>query len=188
VATRVLVVDDEEDTLNLLKMILEISGYEPVTTLNSVEAISIAETSKPNVALLDIMMPKLNGFTLCKMMRENPNTRSLPVIFVTAYNALDLEERRVEAGADLVLAKPIDMDSLVQTIEKAVKLMPEQVAKPVVVVEEQPITVAIERPQEPAKQVPMPPTIPTVPVLEVKPAEVKPETKSEPTPDTKPQP
>jgi len=121
VKIRVLVVDDEEDTLNLLRMILDISGYEPIITLNSIEAIEMAEKTKPHVVLLDIMMPKLDGFTLCKMMRANQATQSLPIMFVTAYPALDIEERRVEAGADLVIFKPIDMDILIDQIEKAIK-------------------------------------------------------------------
>jgi CheY-like chemotaxis protein len=121
-ATRVLVVDDEEDTLNLLKIILQISGYDPLTTLNSVDAITLAELQKPQVVLLDIMMPKLDGFTLCKMMRENPVTKELPIIFVTAYSALDIEDRRKEAGADLILSKPIGMDSLITTISQAMTL------------------------------------------------------------------
>ncbi|MBN2305320.1 MAG: response regulator [Anaerolineae bacterium] len=117
-STRILVVDDELDTLNLLRMILEISGFNPITTLNSTDAITLAETEMPDVALLDIMMPKLDGFTLCKMMRKNDATRELPIIFVTAYEALDIEERRVEAGADRVINKPIDMDVLVQAIKE----------------------------------------------------------------------
>lgn len=121
-AIRVLVVDDEEDTLNLLSLILQLSGYDPLTTLNSVEAIALAEIKQPQVVLLDIMMPKMDGFTLCKMMRENPVTKDLPIIFVTAYSALDLEDRRKEAGADLVLPKPIGMDSLISTISQAVTL------------------------------------------------------------------
>lgn len=117
--TRVLVVDDESDTLNLLRTILEISGYEPVTTLNSVDALALAEATKPDVVLLDIMMPKLDGFMLCKMMRDNVQTRDLPIIFVTAYEALDLEDRRKDAGADLVIRKPIDFDALVGAVAEA---------------------------------------------------------------------
>lgn len=113
---RILVVDDEIDTLQLLRTILEISGYKPVTTLNSVDALALAEAEKPDVALLDIMMPKLDGFTLCKMMRLNPATKHLPIIFVTAYEALDLEDRRKEAGANGVIQKPINMDDLIQAI------------------------------------------------------------------------
>ena len=116
--TRVLVVDDELDTLNLLRTILEISGYVPITTLNSAEAVGLAEAEKPDIVLLDIMMPKLDGFTLCKMMRSNASTRSLPIIFVTAYEALDIEERRIEAGANKVINKPINMDVLIEAIDE----------------------------------------------------------------------
>ncbi|MCB9438129.1 MAG: response regulator [Anaerolineales bacterium] len=116
--TRVLVVDDEQDTLNLLKLLLEISGFHPIATLNSLDAMTLAEIEKPDIALLDIMMPKLDGFALCKMIRDNPQTKHLPVIFVTAYNALDLEERRLEAGADFVLPKPINMDELLKAVTK----------------------------------------------------------------------
>ncbi|SRR5258708_9610338 len=120
--TRVLVVDDEIDTLNLLRTILEISGYEAFTTLNSVDAITLADVERPDLILLDIMMPKLDGFTLCKMMRLHPVTAKLPIVFVTAYSALDIEDRRREAGADMVLPKPIGMDALIEAIEKATKL------------------------------------------------------------------
>jgi two-component system, cell cycle response regulator len=118
---RVLVVDDEPDTLNLLKMILEISGYYPVITLNSMDAITLAEIEQPDCVLLDVMMPRLDGFTLCKMMRMHPATAHLPIVFVTAYSALDIEDRRVEAGADMVLPKPVGMDTLVETVERALK-------------------------------------------------------------------
>lgn len=131
--TRVLVVDDEADTLVLLRRILEITGYTPITTLNSADALAIAETEQPHVVLLDIMMPKPDGFELCKMMRANPATQRLPIVFVTAYSALDLEERRIEAGADLVLHKPISIDSLNRVINQALKLRPvppEPEAKP----------------------------------------------------------
>lgn len=122
--TRVLVVDDEQDTLNLMSRILEIGGYDPLTTLNSTEAITLAEKEMPHVVLLDIMMPRLDGFELCKMMRENSVTQNLPIVFVTAYSALDLEERRIAAGADLVLHKPITMDSLINVVTEAANLRP----------------------------------------------------------------
>jgi CheY-like chemotaxis protein len=128
--TRVLVVDDELDTLNLLRTILEIGGYVPITTLNSVDAVGLAEVEKPDIVLLDIMMPKLDGFTLCKMLRSNTSTRSLPVIFVTAYEALDIEERRIEAGANKVINKPINMDVLIKAIDEVLKAPDSQAANP----------------------------------------------------------
>ncbi len=114
---RVLIVDDEEDTLKLLKMIVELSGYEAYTTINSMDALMMAQVEQPDVVLLDIMMPKLDGFQLCKMFRAHPNTRQLPIIFVSAYSALDLEERRLQSGADMVVPKPVGMEQLAEAIE-----------------------------------------------------------------------
>jgi|GEM_PF-648090 len=129
---RVLIVDDEIDTLKLLKMIVELSGYEAYTTLNSLEAITMAQVEQPDVVLLDVMMPKLDGFQLCKMLRADPKTRHLPVIFVTAYDALDIEDRRIESGGDMVLPKPVGMDELIKAIkdvQEAERHIPEEIQK-----------------------------------------------------------
>ena len=128
----VLIVDDEEDTLKLLKMIVELSGYEAFTTLNSLEALTMAQVEQPSVVLLDVMMPKLDGFQLCKMLRADPKTRELPVIFVTAYSALDIEDRRTESGGDMVLPKPVGMDELVAAIESVQSIertIPQEIKK-----------------------------------------------------------
>lgn len=116
--TKILVVDDEIETLNLLKTILEISGFEVITTLNSVDAITLAEIEKPDVVLPDIMMPEMDGFTLCKLMREHRITKDLPIIFVTAYTGTDLEDRSQAVGADHVIKKPINIPELVAAIRK----------------------------------------------------------------------
>ncbi|MFN8420193.1 MAG: response regulator [Anaerolineae bacterium] len=121
---KILVVDDEVETLDLFRAILEMSGFEPVTVLNSVDAITIAEMERPACVLLDVMMPYLDGFTLCKMMRLHPATKTLPIIFVTAYSALDFEDRFKESGADLTLFKPVSMARLIDTIETVLQLRP----------------------------------------------------------------
>lgn len=129
---RVLIVDDEEDTLKLLKIIVELSGYEAYITLNSLEALTMAQVEQPDVILLDVMMPKLDGFQLCKMIRAHPKTRELPVIFVTAYDAMDIEKRRVESGGDMILPKPVGMDTLTEAIEKVqliARSVPEEIQK-----------------------------------------------------------
>jgi CheY-like chemotaxis protein len=119
---RVLVVDDELDTLNLLRIILEISGCEAITTLNSQEALMLAAQEQPDVVLLDIMMPGLDGFKLCKMLRANAETRHLPVIFITAYEALDLEERSVEVGANMVIHKPVNSELLMNAMTEVLNV------------------------------------------------------------------
>ncbi|MFQ3534725.1 MAG: response regulator [Aggregatilineales bacterium] len=119
---RILVVDDEIDTLNLLKMMLELIGYTAITTHDPAQALTLAEIERPDCVLLDIMMPKLDGFTVCKMLRLHPATHNLPIVFVTAYQASNLEARRLEAGADLLVPKPASMDALIKTIDRAIAL------------------------------------------------------------------
>ncbi|MFN7210922.1 MAG: response regulator [Aggregatilineales bacterium] len=119
---RILIVDDEMDTLNLLKMMLELIGYTAITTSDPAHALTLAEIERPDCVLLDIMMPKLDGFTVCKMLRLHPLTCNLPIVFVTAYQANNLEARRIEAGADLLVPKPASMDALIKTIERAIAL------------------------------------------------------------------
>lgn len=120
--THVLVVDDEQDTLNLLRLFLEINGYTVSTTLKSREAMALATKDQPDVVLLDIMMSGLDGFELCKMMRNDTATANLPIIFVTAYESLDLKRRSVEVGADMILHKPVDSEMLTRSISEAITL------------------------------------------------------------------
>jgi CheY-like chemotaxis protein len=122
--TRVLVVDDEPDTLKVMRLFLEIGGYKAYTTFQPQDAIQLAEVEHPDCIMLDVMMPQLDGFTLCKMMRDNPSTANLPIMFVTAYSAKDIEHRRVESGADLVLSKPFGLDELNTAIETVMTQRP----------------------------------------------------------------
>jgi DNA-binding response OmpR family regulator len=124
--SRILVVDDEIDTLDLFRAALEMAGHEVITVLNSTDALLMAELEKPQCVLLDIMMPFLDGFTLCKMMRLHPITSTLPIVFVTAYSAIDLEDRRREAGADMVVFKPISMDKLIRVVKEVLSAPPRE--------------------------------------------------------------
>jgi CheY-like chemotaxis protein len=117
--TRVLVVDDEQVTLSLLTAYLELTGYTAITTADPRAAVELAEIEQPDVIVLDVMMPELDGFTVCKLIRSNAAIRQVPIIFLTAYELIDMEERRIEAGADLVVYKPIDFHDLAAAIEKA---------------------------------------------------------------------
>lgn len=123
---RVLVVDDEISTLDLLREYLRLNDYEVITTLNSTDALLLAELERPDCVLLDIMMPVLDGFTLCKLMRLHPATANLPILFVTAYPSLDLEERRIECGADHVLLKPFPLRELNEAIRIACERRPKR--------------------------------------------------------------
>ena len=140
-------------------------------------------------------MPQLDGFTLCKMMRLHPATAHLPIVFVTAYSSLDLEDRRLEAGADMVLPKPIGMDVLIEAVEKVTQMRkdmnieasaimppaPGIVPEPVLLPVQQPVAQPAAQ-AEPAKQ---PAAVQPPPVVEPAPPAPSP-TPVQPTPVTPP--
>jgi response regulator RpfG family c-di-GMP phosphodiesterase len=105
---RILCVDDEVMNLKLLEAILLPSGYEVVTAGDGQEALRKIREGKIDCVLLDVMMPKMNGFDACRKIRENEESRHLPVVLITALTSRDDRIRGIEAGADDFLSKPFD--------------------------------------------------------------------------------
>lgn len=116
-AFRILVVDDNELNLDLVSQILKLEGYEVDTADNGETALQKVITFKPHLALLDVMMPEMNGFELCRRIRELPEVGNTPVIMLTAASG---EEDRMQAkkvGANDLLGKPFNMDVLNEHIK-----------------------------------------------------------------------
>ncbi|MFW6117059.1 MAG: response regulator [Thermoproteota archaeon] len=116
--TKVLVVDDEEDIRSLGEMMLSDEGYGVLTAKNAGEAITQAEEGKPDIILMDIVMPGRNGFDVCKMLKFKPSTKHIPVIMFSALGRDVDREMAEEAGADDYITKPFDKEDLLQTIKK----------------------------------------------------------------------
>lgn len=111
----VMVVDDDENTLNVAFHILEALGYGSLLSDNGTEALELAKRFKPDIVLTDHMMPGLKGSELCKLLKEDPNTKNIPVIIMTSlYNKKDRERINFlkKYGADDFLNKPIPYDRL----------------------------------------------------------------------------
>jgi two-component system alkaline phosphatase synthesis response regulator PhoP len=115
---KILVVDDEKDIVDLLKYNLEKEKeFEVITALNGREAIEQAAKNKPDLMLLDIMMPEMNGFDVCKKIKSSPVTSNIPVIFLTAKeNEID-EIIGLELGADDYIQKPISPRKVIARIK-----------------------------------------------------------------------
>ncbi|AFM04137.1 response regulator with CheY-like receiver domain and winged-helix DNA-binding domain [Bernardetia litoralis DSM 6794] len=113
---RVLVVDDEPDILDLLKYNLEREGYEVEIASNGEEAIKKAEFFKPELILLDIMMPKMDGVETCRLLREMPDMKDSYIIFLTARAEEYSEVAAFDVGADDYLNKPIKPRALMSRI------------------------------------------------------------------------
>lgn len=118
---KILVVDDEKDIVDIIKYNLEREKeYEVLTASNGKQAIEAAETN-PDLILLDIMMPELNGFEVCKILKSNPHTSGIPIIFLTAKeNEID-EILGLEIGADDYITKPISPRKVIARIKSVIR-------------------------------------------------------------------
>ena len=118
----ILVVDDNEQNLELLQAYLEDVQCRTVPARDGIEALEIIKKSKPDLVLLDVMMPKMSGFEVCRRIKNNPQTADLPVIMVTALNELGDIERAIESGTDDFLSKPVNKLELVTRVKTMLKL------------------------------------------------------------------
>jgi DNA-binding response OmpR family regulator len=113
----VLVVEDVPDILRLLEETLKFKGYRAVTAYNGQEALEIIQRQHPSLVITDIMMPKLDGFGLVHRLRINPETRNIPVIFLTAtYVALEDKAFALNIGATRFIEKPVNFEKFLDTI------------------------------------------------------------------------
>ncbi len=109
---KILCVDDEPSIRELLHRVLTDDGYQVITAGDGHQALAIAAEQRPDLILLDIMMPGLNGMDTCRQLRAQPATRNIRTIILTAYDQRDRLEESIAAGADDFLGKPIDLTEL----------------------------------------------------------------------------
>lgn len=111
-ALRVLVVDDNRDAADSLALLLELSGYQVATAADGYSALTAARGFRPEVVLLDIGLPGLDGYAVVQRLRQDPDTRSAHVIAISGYGGEEQRERSRQAGFDLHLVKPVDPEFL----------------------------------------------------------------------------
>jgi two-component system cell cycle response regulator len=117
-----LLVDDEPFNVDYLEQALEELGYETVRASNGQEALEKVVTETPDLILLDVMMPFLDGFTVCRILKEHEQTRLIPIVLMTALDAREDRIKGIKAGADDFLTKPVHEEELLARIETALKL------------------------------------------------------------------
>jgi CheY-like chemotaxis protein len=118
----VLIVEDEEDAAELFAEMMRISGFRVLKTSKSTTALSIMTADKPDVVLLDIMMPEISGLDILRQMRRDPNLANIPVIVLTAKSMPSDIKNGMEAGASTYLTKPVGFNDLKETVEQALGL------------------------------------------------------------------
>jgi DNA-binding NarL/FixJ family response regulator len=118
-SARVLIVDDEPLNLDYLEQELEGLGFETETAANGLEALELVADSPPDLVLLDVMMPGMDGISVLRILKDDPDTRLVPVVLMTALNTVEDRVRGIEAGADDFLSKPVDDRELLARINTA---------------------------------------------------------------------
>jgi len=117
----VLVVDDNDMNLTLIAKILELEGYQVDVARNGREAIQAVVSKEPDLAILDVMMPDMNGYELCKKLRQPPVTMRSPIVLLTAMNSEMERNLAVQAGANDIWSKPFDMELFRQRVGDLLK-------------------------------------------------------------------
>ncbi len=118
----VLVVDDNLQNLELLQAYLEDVDCQTIPAHDGLEAIEIVTKNPPDLILLDVMMPKMSGFEVCKRIKNDPKTSDIPVIMVTALNEFGDIERGIDSGTDDFLSKPVNKLELLTRVKTMLKL------------------------------------------------------------------
>ena len=121
-AYTVLVVDDNEQNLELLVAYLDPLGCKVATAHDGVDALEKISAGPPDLILLDIMMPRMSGFEVCRKLKSDPATREIPIIMVTALNELGDIERGVESGTDDFITKPVNRLELLTRVRSLLRL------------------------------------------------------------------
>jgi len=115
---RILIVDDEEDILKVLKLRLEANNYEVLISTDGQDGLNKARSEKPNLVILDLMLPKLDGYKVCRMLKFDEKYKVIPVIMFTAKAQKKDEELGMEMGADAYITKPFEPDVLLEKIKE----------------------------------------------------------------------
>ncbi len=118
---KILVAEDNPDMVVMLQMTLEHWGYDSIVAKNGKEAVDIAASELPDLVLLDIMMPKMDGLEAARLIRQNPKTHSIPILAVTAKVFPKDREECFQNGCNDYISKPFTLEELVSRIEKLLK-------------------------------------------------------------------
>jgi CheY-like chemotaxis protein len=118
----ILVVDDNQQNLELIQAYLEDLDCETLAAYDGVEALETVAENKPDLVLLDVMMPKMSGFEVCRRLKSNPDTEDIPIIMVTALNEFGDIERGIDSGTDDFVSKPVNRLELLTRVKTMLKL------------------------------------------------------------------
>jgi DNA-binding response OmpR family regulator len=114
----VMIVEDNEDTRELLRIALETEGFGVVAATDGVKLLPLIRSHKPSLILLDLMLPWVDGYELCRAIKDNPDLSEIPIFFVSAITTDEAMEEGFRSGASEYIRKPIDIAALVERIRQ----------------------------------------------------------------------
>jgi CheY-like chemotaxis protein len=114
----VLLVEDTEDNRQMMRRLLEMSGYRVVEAINGKEAVEVARQVQPQIILMDLSLPFIDGLAATRRIRSLPGMSEVPIIAVSAHDSADFHQDALEAGCNAYITKPIDYSQLEDTIRR----------------------------------------------------------------------
>ncbi|HWP56553.1 MAG TPA: response regulator [Candidatus Acidoferrales bacterium] len=123
---KALLVENDPSTVEVVRLELAFLGYEVVVATDGLEAVKKAAEERPDIVVMDILLPKMNGFQALKMIRDNPQTRSIPLLAATAMALPGDKQRCLAAGFDGYIAKPFTHNQLGRMLKKLIERRPDQ--------------------------------------------------------------
>ena len=115
---KILIVDDEQDIVESLKFVLEVGGYTCYCAYNGEDGLRMAKELTPDLIILDVMMPKINGYKISRLLKYDKKYKDIPIIMVTARSQDEDKLIGEETGADEYITKPFDLDYVVQRVNE----------------------------------------------------------------------
>ena len=118
---RILLVEDEKDLVDIVKFRLEANNYEVVVAYDGQEALDRAKKEKPDLIILDLMLPKIDGFKVCRMLKFDEKYKKIPIIMFTARAQESDKKLGEEVGADAYITKPFDLEEVLVLVQRAME-------------------------------------------------------------------
>jgi CheY-like chemotaxis protein len=115
---KILIVDDNDDIITTYRVVLDRMGYDVIVVRDGLEVLSVIEETRPDLVLLDVLLPGLSGSEVCRSLKEASKTKDIPVVAITASVSPETRQRMQEVGADDFLLKPIDVSDLNRVIKQ----------------------------------------------------------------------
>ena len=115
---KILIVDDEQDIVESLKFVLEVSGFMCYTAYNGEDGLRLAKEIMPDLIILDVMMPKINGYKISRLLKYDNQYKDIPIIMVTARSQMEDKMIGEETGVNEYITKPFELEQIVKKVEE----------------------------------------------------------------------